>query len=144
MYLLESAISATDIVSMIPSPNTALMVVLCLSVSSPIMLSFINNKHQVKMKKIELLYEKKQSVYLEFAEAYYLFSHSNDESQYRALEAATNKCRLLCRNKKFSIAADNLLHFTASKVSEPSCEKFYLACLDLLYEDLSESEKWLK
>ena len=63
MYLLESAISATDIVSMIPSPNTALMVVLCLSVSSPIMLSFINNKHQVKMKKLSC-YTKRSSLFI--------------------------------------------------------------------------------
>lgn len=144
MYLLESAISAAEILSLFPSANKLLVFALCISIASPIFLSHLNNQHQLKMKKIELLYEKKQAIYLEFAESYYLFSHSCDENQYRTLEAATNKCRLLCRNKKFSIAADNLLQFTANKVSEPSCDQFYFACLELLYEDLANAEKCLK
>lgn len=140
VYLLDS-VAISDVISMPSQITLSLALPLCISLITPFVLSYLNNKHQLKMKRIELLYEKKQNAYLEFSEAFYSVTQENSSEQFRHLESTANKCRILCPNEEFASALDNLLKFAAHNISESTCESFFYKCIHFLNEDLKSEEK---
>lgn len=138
-FLLDSTASIVETISSSPS-NWGILLALIISILSPLFHSYLNNRHQLKMKQIDLLFQKKQEAYLQFAESFFAFSKFNNPDNFRKLEASINKCRLLCRNKDFEIASYNLLHFASADLIDYTCENFFKECLDILSEDLKGEE----
>lgn len=141
-FLLDSTASIVETISSSPS-NWGILLALIISILSPLFHSYLNNRHQLKMKQIDLLFQKKQEAYLQFAESFFAFSKFNNPDNFRKLEASINKCRLLCRNEDFVTASLNLIHFASADLFDSSCEAFFEKCLDILNEDLKKEESKL-
>lgn len=142
-YTLDASMnSITEMSSYLAQSNMILIIPFIISILTPVFLAYLNNKHQIKMKRIELLFQKKQETYLQFSESYYSYVISDSIENFRALESAANKCRLLCRNREFESSVTNLVSFAECKASKITCDKFFKECLDFLHEDLKSEEKY--
>ena len=141
-FLLDSTASIVETISSSPS-NWGILLALIISILSPLLHSYLNNRHQLKMKQIDLLFQKKQEAYLQFAESFFAFSQFNTLDNLRKLEASINKCRLLCRNEDFVKASYCLIHSTPESSFDISCEAYFEICLNILNKDLKGEESKL-
>lgn len=143
MYLLDVSASAVAELASAPAEvNKYLILLLVISMLTPWFLAWMNHRHEIKMKRIELLFKTKQEAYLDFSKSYYSFSDSASPETFRVLEESANKCRLLCRDKDFDGAVKNLLTFVNYNPSDSTSENFFTECLNILHRELKSEEKY--
>lgn len=142
-YILDVSInSIAEIISFLAQTNASMIVPFTISILTPVFLAYMNHRHQIKMKRIELIFQKKQEAYLEFSESYCSYETSSSTENFKALESSANKCRLLCRNKEFEDSVKKLISFSQAEIGTSTCDEFFQKCLNLLHEDLKSEEKY--
>ena len=119
------------------------MISVVISVSVPAITNYQNNKHQLKLKKIEILLREKQALYLEFAEAFHNVIKEKNEDGYFRFKQAINKCSLVCTDKDFYENAKACLSYSREALGDEN-ERFFKACLECLKKDLEKSYDLLK
>lgn len=110
------------------------------AIISPLVTALINNSHQMRLKKLEMFYDRKYNSYHAFFVAYSEYKSLHNNAAFYSLSKAIGEAMLISSNKTAD-ALQELLNFISSEHVDyfEGCQPYFEKCITLMRIELQRT-----